>query len=99
MINVTVTHSDFNIINDECCNIVKFKKETNNEPPIKLLNIDLDIFTPEIKLKLQKMSDETEKILNEHRIIKYEAHYTVLIVIISCIIIVFCIFKFILYIK
>lgn len=98
-INVTVFHSDFNIINDSCCNLDKFKYIMSNEPPLTLRNIDLDIFTTETKSKLKSISDETDKILNEHHIIKYETHYSILMLMIFCSILVFCIVKCLLCIK
>lgn len=98
-INITVSHSDFNIINDSCCKLDKFKYSMSNEPPLKLQNLDLDIFTSETKSKLKSISDETDKILNEHHIIKYETHYSVLIIMILCVISIFCILKCFLCIK
>lgn len=98
-INVTVSHSDFNIINDSCCNLDKFKFTMSNEPSLTLQNIDLDTFTSETKSKLKAVSDETDKILNEHHIVKYETHYSILIMLIFCIILIFFIVKCFLYIK
>lgn len=98
-INVTITRPDFNIINDSCCTLDKFKKEISSDPRIKLQNIDLDIFTPETKSKLKSISAEADKIINQHQIIKYETHYSILLILITCIILLYCIIKLCLYIK
>lgn len=98
-INVSVSLPDFSIINDSCCTLDKFIKVTNNEPPLKLQNIDLDIFTLETKSKLRSLSDETDKILNQHSIIKYETHYSVTLIVILCVLSLFCIFKLFILIK
>lgn len=71
----------------------------SNEPPLTLRYIDLDIFTIEKKSKLKSVSDEADKILIEHHIIKYETRYSILMLMTLCIILVFCIVKSILYIK
>lgn len=69
------------------------------DPRIKLQNIDLDIFTPETKSKLKSMSDEADKILNQHSIIKYETHYSIMLILITCIILLFCMCKLFFFIK
>lgn len=98
-INTTVVHTDFNIINDSCCNLNKFKSEINNEPPLKLQNINLDIFSLQTKLKLKSIADNTDKIINEHHLIKYGTHYSISFIVITCFVFLFCITKIIFYIK
>ncbi|KAL0818789.1 hypothetical protein ABMA28_008116 [Loxostege sticticalis] len=98
-INATVIHPDFNIINQSCCTLDKFSKVISNESPMKLQNIDLDVFTLETKSKLRSISDQTDKILNQHPIIKYETHYSVIFIIFICSVLIYCIFKMFLYIK
>ncbi|XP_053607488.1 uncharacterized protein LOC128673571 [Plodia interpunctella] len=98
-INVNIVHSNFNLINDSCCTLDKFNKIISNEPPLKLHNINLDSFTLETKSKLNSIAKETDKILNEHQIIKYETHYSIITIVIICVILIFCITKLIMYIK
>ncbi|KAL0869369.1 hypothetical protein ABMA27_007615 [Loxostege sticticalis] len=98
-INATVIHPDFNIINQSCCTLDKFSKVISNESPMKLQNIDLDVFTLETKSKLRSISDQTDKILNQHPIIKYETHYSVIFIIFICSVLIYCTFKMFLYIK
>lgn len=98
-INITVPSSDFNIIKDPCCILSSDKMLINNEPRTVIQNVDLDSFTSDNKLKLDSIAKETDKILNQHQIIKYEAHYSVILIIILCVISLFCIFKIFLYFK
>lgn len=92
-INVSVSHSDFNIINDSCCNLDKFTNVMSNEPPLKLQNVDLDFFTAETRSKLNSMSVKADEILADHPIIKYETPYSIVISLISIIVFLFCIIK------
>ncbi|KAH9631555.1 hypothetical protein HF086_004716 [Spodoptera exigua] len=98
-LNVTVTQSDFNIVNDSCCYLDKFKDVMNDEPHIKLQNIDLDIFTQEVKTKLNLLSEKSNDIINQPQIIKYGTHYSIILVLVTCIICVFAIIKCVLCIK
>ncbi|XP_028170965.1 uncharacterized protein LOC114360451 [Ostrinia furnacalis] len=99
-INTTVIQPDFNIINQSCCTLDKFINViSNDEVPLKLQNIDLDVFTLETKSKLRSISDQTDKILNQHPLIKYETHYSITLIIVICIILIFCILKMFLCIK
>ncbi|KAH9638024.1 hypothetical protein HF086_014885 [Spodoptera exigua] len=98
-LNVTVTQSDFNIVNDSCCYLDKFKDVMNDEPHIKLQNIDLDIFTQEVKTKLNSLSEKSNEIINQPQIIKYGTHYSIILVLVTCIICVFAIIKCVLCIK
>lgn len=95
VLNITApitSFSNFNLINDSCCNLEKFKQTVNDAPPIKIQNVDLEnidfsqnIFDKHIK--------DLNKIINEPHIIKYGAHYSVLSIILILIIICIIIFK------
>lgn len=97
-INVTIVQPDFSIINDSCCKLLDLK-EKSHEPPIKLQNIDLDLFTLDLKSKFKTMSEEADKIQNQHPILKYETHYSVAIILILISILLFFIYKFLIVIK
>lgn len=97
-INVKITQSDFSIINDSCCNLLSLRQKSD-EPPIKLQNVDLDIFTSDVESKFKSISDAADKIKNQHPILKYETHYSTLLVIISVSCIIFIIYKFFMLIK
>lgn len=89
LINVTLVKSDFSIINDSCCSLDNFRFKIKNESPIQLNNLDLDIFTTESKLKFKSISSEADKIINQHPIIQYETHYSIVTIVIVCIIVLF----------
>lgn len=92
-LNITIVKSDFNIINDSCCSLDNFKYKIKNESPIQLNNLDLDIFTSESKSKFQSITSEADKIINQHPIIQYGTHYSIVTIVIVCIILLFCIVK------
>lgn len=71
----------------------------SGDPRIKLQNIDLDAFTPETKSKLISLSDKTDDIINQHQIIKYETHYSIILILITILILIFFVIKLVLYIK
>lgn len=93
LLNLTVVKSDFNIINDSCCILDNFKYKINNESPIQLKSLDLDSFALESEIKLKSISTEADKIINQHHIIQYGTHYSIVTIIIVCIIFLFCIVK------
>lgn len=98
-INVPVVHTEFNIINDTCCNPEKVQEQLNNESPISLQNIDLDTFTFETKSKLKYLSHNTDNLINENHILKYGTHYSIITILILSLIIVFSVIKFYFYVK
>lgn len=87
-INSVIVQPDFNIINDSCCILDNFQTTKSNEPLINYENIDLDSFTLETKTKLKSLTQEADKIINKHPIIRYETHYSIvtfiLIITVTC---------------
>lgn len=76
---------DFNLINDSCCNIVKFNNLIEDVSPVHLQNIDLDELNSD-KILLKSLLDDLNKFNNSPHIIKYGTHYSCLIILISCVI-------------
>lgn len=76
-ISLPSTLLDFNLINDSCCNIVKFNQIANNVPSIHLENLNLEEINFSKNTNEQMISD-LNKIIQEPHIIKYGAHYSVL---------------------
>lgn len=72
-------HSDFNLINDSCCNLIKFKKLNYSQPIIKLPNFDIGNLnhindkTNDLLEMIQKLKIDNESIpvLTSHSIISY----------------------------
>lgn len=89
----STSYSNFNLINDSCCNYDKFKETVDNAPPINIQNIDLE----NIKFKQNAFNKpllrKLDEIINQPHIIKYGAHYSVLSIILVLIIISIIIFK------
>lgn len=84
--------SNFNLINDSCCNLNKFKANINNVPPIDLRNIDLENVNYNTVTK--SLVKDLNRIIEEPHVIKYGAHYSVLTVFIILIVICIIMYKF-----
>lgn len=97
-VNISIVQPDFSIINDSCCNLLNIK-EKSHESPVKLENIDLDLFTLDLKSKFKTIYDEADQIQNQHPILKYETHYSVAIILILISIFLFFMYKFVIVIK
>ncbi|KOB63593.1 Uncharacterized protein OBRU01_22231 [Operophtera brumata] len=80
---------DFNLINDSCCNIIKFNNLIDDVSPIKLQNVDLDEFNSRNKIVLKSLLENLEKIENSPHIIKYGTHYSSLIILILAVIMMY----------
>lgn len=95
-VNITAplsSFSNFNLINDPCCNVNTFKESISNVPHITLQDLDtknIDVNYNEIIKSFEKNLD---KIINEPHIIKYGAHYSVLTILIIITIICYIIFR------
>lgn len=94
VINITspIQITDFNLIDDTCCNLVKFNEKINNVPPVELTNIDLDNLDLQKKILIDSTSD-LNKISNKPHIVQYGTHYSTLVLIISFIIVFYIIYK------
>lgn len=97
VLNITspsVAFSNFNLINDSCCNFDKFKETINNAPPIKIQNLDLE----NIDFKQNMLDDHVIKdlndIINEPHVIKYGAHYSILFIVVVLLIIIVIVYRF-----
>lgn len=86
--------SNFNLINDTCCNQNKFIASINNVPSIKLQNIDLEKIKFNYDSVAKSLVKDLNKIIEEPHIIKYGAHYSTLTIFIILIIICVIIYKF-----
>lgn len=85
---------NFNLINDSCCNIVRFNDLIEDVSPIKLQNIDLDELKSN-KIALNSLLDNLKKIDNSPHIVRYGTHYSGLIILILCLIFLyFCYLAF-----
>lgn len=94
VLNVTIPsiNLDFNLINDSCCSLSKFKEVANSVPLLKLNNIDLENLP--LTQNLDKdMIQDLNKIINKPHFIQYGAHYSTLIIFVTIIVISFCVFK------
>lgn len=80
---------DFNLINDTCCNIVNFNNIIDDVSPIHLHNIDLDEFNLKSKNTLESLFNKLNKIENDSHIVKYGTHYSILIILVFILIIVY----------
>lgn len=102
VLNITspINHiPDFNLINDTCCNIVRLSNVLGDVSPVYLNDIDLDDLNKENKNKLQSLLSDVKVLEHsqDHHIIKYGTHYSILIIILVAIVILYVtylIFKF-----
>lgn len=86
--------SNFNLINDTCCNLNKYKETVdNNVPPINLQNTDSENFNFNYNKIMNSIINDLDKLKNEPHIIKYGAHYSIITVLIVLAIVCFIIFK------
>lgn len=88
-----ISYSKFNIVNDSCCNINKFRESINDAPPIALQNLDLENIDFNYNTVTKSLVKNLNKIIDEPHIIKYGAHYSVLSIMIILLIIIVIIFK------
>lgn len=97
--NITVNKNiitNFNLINDSCCNINKVNNIINNIPSVNLKNLDLDDLTLNKNMMAQTLFD-TE--LDIPHIVQYGTHYSILSVIVFFIIILYSSYKLYIYCK
>lgn len=89
--------SNFNLINDTCCNINRFMENINNVPPMNLQNVNLENVNYNHNTVAKSIINDLNKIIEEPHIIKYGAHYSVITIFIILIVISVIVYKF--YIK
>lgn len=89
----------FNIVNDTCCNLNRFKQIVSSESPIKLQNIDLDEITTKNKIILKTLLDNSDTVLEAPHLVRYGTHYSVLTIVIALSIISFCIYRIFRFVK
>lgn len=76
-VSLTIMNTDFNLINESCCNLSNIRRITSNVSPIKLENINLENLSSNEKL-IKNVIDSTEEILNEESFLnKYGTHYAI----------------------
>lgn len=94
MLNITspLTMFEFNLINDTCCNLDKFKNVVSNVFPSRLQNIDLDNMNSEND-RLSKILINIDKLAEEPHIIRYGTHYSIITICVILIIISYFIYK------
>lgn len=80
--------SDFNLIDDTCCNITKFDDFAGNVSPISLQNIDLDEFFSQNSMKIDSLLNKAHAIDTVPHFTKYGTHYSATTTIIVCIVLV-----------
>lgn len=85
--------SDFNLINDTCCNINQFHNFADNVSPITLQNIDLDEFHMKNHIKVDSLLNKINKIENQPHFIKYGTHYSSVTIILCIFVVVYISFK------
>lgn len=83
---------DFNLINNSCCNIVKFNNLVENMSPVRLQNIDLDKLNSINKIMLKSLLDNLEEIDTESHIVKYGTHYSILVILVLLIIVFYLLY-------
>lgn len=95
-INVNIINSDFDLVNDSCCNSLEFKKLYSNVPSLKLTNINLDNLK-ELDVNSNKMLADVNRILNQpDMLLEYKSYYPVLtfcILVLICIVFIFVLYK------
>lgn len=96
--NITVQPmtSNFDIINDECCNQENFNESLPNLSPIRLSNVNLDSLVYSSH-KLDNLKDELDKIKNEPHFIRYGNYYSGFVYFASISILVYLTYKLIKY--
>lgn len=92
-VSIPLYKTDFNLINDSCCSVNKFNNIAPSVTPLKLQNLDLDKININPTLILDSMSQKVNKILTQQHVIKYGAHYSVIVIIIVIVLLCIVIFK------
>lgn len=92
-INITVKPiiSDFSLINDPCCDEMKFKSLETKLKPVKLIEINLEKLAS--VTNDQSMTDIDEIINGSNPLLKYDSHYHILTYCIIVLILIFICFK------
>lgn len=80
---------DYNLLNDNCCNIIKFNSVTENVPHVHLQDIDLDQFNSKNKIITESLLNNLNTIENKPHIVKYGTHYSSLVIIVIIIILTY----------
>lgn len=81
--------SNFNILNDSCCNIVAYNNIVTNLPVVSLKNVNLDSLAydnPEILKSLNNIVDKPHIVL-------YQSYYSTITIVIVIFILMFILFK------
>lgn len=78
-----------NILNDSCCNKLKYKNIAPLLPSVNLKNIDLD----SIAFENNDMLKDLDKIIDKPNIVLYETYYNVILIMCVVLILSFIIFK------
>lgn len=86
---------DFNLITSNCCRIDNL---TNSISPIHLKNINLDDMN-QISILTDKLLSETDKTQEIPHMIKYGTHYSIVISLIVCFIILYSVYKVLVFCK
>lgn len=92
-VNITVksTTSDFNLINDPCCDETKFKVLKQKLKPMTLVDVNLEKLA---NIANDQLITDIDKIINEPSpLLKYESHYPILTYCIITLILIFVSFK------
>lgn len=92
-IKINVIHSNFNLINDSCCNYSKFNISVPNVLPAPLLinNLD-DLKNSNIDSNVANLIKDLDKLIVKPHIIKYGTHYSISIIVLSIILILIILF-------
>lgn len=86
-ISIPTINFQFNLIQDPCCNRLKFNKIKESVSPIHLENINLDNLKHERNL-LSKQLLDTQLVEEMPHIIKYETYYSTTVIITTIIILI-----------
>lgn len=87
-----VDKTDFNIARDVCCDLNITNKLIKKLEPINLETLNLESLKSYKQLSYSFVK-ESEQILNQPHFAKYGAHYSILSVIVTCLVLGFLIFK------
>lgn len=93
VVNVSRISSDFNLINDSCCNINTFQKAKIHVPAMNISNINLEYFQ-----NYEDSSKETIKkldsLLDNYNIVSNHASFPIITVIVLLLFLIFIIYYF-----
>lgn len=90
--NITVTFSNFNIVNDECCEQTKLNKSISYLPFVKLSNVNMDSLL-HASTQLKDFEKDLNKLEEPSHLQKYSTHYLSVTYVLTILFLLYILYK------